>query len=294
MTKLHEAADLRGMQVVDVDGDRIGKVDEVFLGTSSGEPEWALVNTGLFGLRSSFVLITGAEDVDGDLSVPFDKATVKDAPNVDPDGELSPDEEQRLFAHYGRTDYDDVPQGSGVISPREARDGGDTFGETPPVDHERRGPHGPTGRSDTEDPVPPDGEAPPSAGDVPAPAGLPHVEGDGSSEDVPKPPGAPDGREQPVSDVPKPAGAPDTDAARAHGLGHTEIPMGGAKATPESGPASPATARDELEAPESPDSPGPRGTGGTAHRSRMRRYVAAEDEDRGPAPGGEGTHREEL
>ncbi|WP_051472076.1 PRC-barrel domain-containing protein [Patulibacter minatonensis] len=255
MTKLHEAADLHGRQVVGADGEKIGKIDEVLRGADSGEPAWAIVNTGLFGLRSSFVPIGDARDVDGALSVPYDKSTVKDAPDVDAEHELSPEEEQRLVAHYGQRTHDDVPQDSGVISPRESRDGGDAIGEAAPVDHERRGPEGPTGRSDTEDPVPPDGEAPPASGDVPAPAGLPHVEGDGSSDDVPKPPGAPDGREQPVSDVPKPAGAPDTDAARAHGLGHIEIPTGGAKATPESGPTSPSTAQDELEAPESPDSP---------------------------------------
>ena len=33
--------------------------------------------------------------------MPFDKATVKDAPNVDPDGQLSQREEAELYRHYG-------------------------------------------------------------------------------------------------------------------------------------------------------------------------------------------------
>ncbi len=36
-----------------------------------------------------------------------EKDLVKDAPNIDPDGELSTEEERRLYEHYGRGDYDD-------------------------------------------------------------------------------------------------------------------------------------------------------------------------------------------
>jgi len=32
---------------------------------------------------------------------------VKDAPRIDPDGELSSDEERRLWEHYGLSDYDE-------------------------------------------------------------------------------------------------------------------------------------------------------------------------------------------
>jgi hypothetical protein len=39
--------------------------------------------------------------------VPLDKEQVKDAPRIDPDGELSPDEERRLWEHYGMSDYDE-------------------------------------------------------------------------------------------------------------------------------------------------------------------------------------------
>jgi hypothetical protein len=53
------------------------------------------------------VPIRGAEPADDDaIRVPLDKAQVKDAPRIDPDGELSPEEEQRLWEHYGLTDYD--------------------------------------------------------------------------------------------------------------------------------------------------------------------------------------------
>ena len=55
----------------------------------------------MFGTKSSFVPLQEADE-DGDtLRVPYEKAQVKDAPRMDPDGELSQSEESELYAHYG-------------------------------------------------------------------------------------------------------------------------------------------------------------------------------------------------
>ncbi len=103
----------RGEDLYDHSGDKIGKLEEIYLDAQSGEPEWALVNTGLFGTKSSFVPLQGASQ-DGDtLQVPFEKAQVKDAPKVDPDGELSQQQEAELYAHYG-LDYGESRSGSGL------------------------------------------------------------------------------------------------------------------------------------------------------------------------------------
>jgi uncharacterized protein (TIGR02271 family) len=97
----------RGSTLVDRDGDKIGKVEDVYLDRSSGEPEWIAVKTGLFGSNVSFVPIHDAAAAGDDVRVPYEKRQVKDAPNIDPDGELSPEEERRLYQHYGRSDYDE-------------------------------------------------------------------------------------------------------------------------------------------------------------------------------------------
>jgi uncharacterized protein (TIGR02271 family) len=97
----------RGRTLVDRDGDKIGKIEDIYLDRSSGEPEWVAVKTGLFGSSVSFVPIHDAEPTGDDLRVEYEKDQVKDAPNVDPDGELSPEEERRLYKHYGRSDYDE-------------------------------------------------------------------------------------------------------------------------------------------------------------------------------------------
>jgi uncharacterized protein (TIGR02271 family) len=94
-----------GRTMVDRDGDRIGRIDAIYLDDQTGQPEWALVNTGLFGTKSSFVPLAQATQTDHDVGVPYDKQLVKDAPRVDPDGHLSEAEERRLWRHYG-LDYD--------------------------------------------------------------------------------------------------------------------------------------------------------------------------------------------
>jgi uncharacterized protein (TIGR02271 family) len=103
----------RGRELCDRDGDKIGSIEEIYLDADSGEPEWALVNTGLFGTKSTFVPLHDADEAEGTLRVPVDKRTVKDAPKVDPDGELSQPEEAELYRHYGR-EYSERHSDSGL------------------------------------------------------------------------------------------------------------------------------------------------------------------------------------
>ena len=107
MQTVQDVQTWRGMKVVDADGDKVGTIEDVFLDRQTGEPEWATVKTGLFGLKSSFVPIRDAEVIgDNEVRVPFQKEQIKDAPRVD-DEELSPEEERRLWEHYCRNDYDE-------------------------------------------------------------------------------------------------------------------------------------------------------------------------------------------
>jgi uncharacterized protein (TIGR02271 family) len=91
----------QGATMLDRDGDRIGTIDAIYVDDQTGEPEWALVNTGLFGTRSTFVPIAQATARGDQVQVPYEKQLVKDAPNMDPDGHLSEQEEQELWRHYG-------------------------------------------------------------------------------------------------------------------------------------------------------------------------------------------------
>jgi len=95
----------QGRTLVDRDGNRIGTIDAIYLDDQTGQPEWALVNTGLFGTKSSFVPLAQATQTGDDVRGPYDKQLVKDAPRVDPDQHLSEAEERQLWCHYG-LDYD--------------------------------------------------------------------------------------------------------------------------------------------------------------------------------------------
>ena len=114
--------DWRGQTMTTTDGDKIGKIGEIYLDGDTDQPEWALVNTGMFGTKSSFVPIADAQ-ADGDqIRVPFAKHTVTDAPKIDADGELSQSDEAALYSHYGM-DYAESRSDSGLPDGRERRTG---------------------------------------------------------------------------------------------------------------------------------------------------------------------------
>jgi uncharacterized protein (TIGR02271 family) len=101
MRQFTEAYDFGGRMLVDRDGERIGTVDEVYADREGGQPEWALVDTGLPGTSKSLVPLRGASPSGEDVRVMVDKQAVKDSPGVEADHALSEAEERRLFAHYG-------------------------------------------------------------------------------------------------------------------------------------------------------------------------------------------------
>ena len=92
--------------VVSTDGNKIGGIGQVYLDDNTGQPNWVTVKTGLFGTSESFVPLDGASLRGGDIVVNYDKATVKDAPRVDADGSITPQEEETLYSYYGLSDTD--------------------------------------------------------------------------------------------------------------------------------------------------------------------------------------------
>jgi uncharacterized protein (TIGR02271 family) len=129
-TAMTEAYDWKGRKVIDSDGDKVGKIDEIYEDTGSGQPEWVLVDTGLFGGKSNFVPVAGARPSGQDVQLDFTKDQIKDAPGIEADGEMSSAEEQELFEHYelGYTAPDpDVADGAGEGS---GTTGHDTSGPT--------------------------------------------------------------------------------------------------------------------------------------------------------------------
>jgi PRC-barrel domain len=116
-----------GRVMVDRDSNKIGEVVDIYLDNETGRPEWAVVRTGLFGMRSTFVPLADAREVGDELQVAQRRVQVKEAPNIEPDGQLSEVEEVELYRHYG-LDYDTVtldnasPAGQTLAEPASQTD----------------------------------------------------------------------------------------------------------------------------------------------------------------------------
>jgi uncharacterized protein (TIGR02271 family) len=101
MISQNDIQQISGTDVYGTDGSKIGSAGQVYLDDQSGQPEWVSVKTGLFGTKESFVPLTQANLTGDRLEVPFDKDRVKNAPRIDADGDLSPQEEDELYSYYG-------------------------------------------------------------------------------------------------------------------------------------------------------------------------------------------------
>jgi uncharacterized protein (TIGR02271 family) len=101
MTTQDQVGSLTGATAYDRDGDKIGKIGAVYYDDRTNEPTWMTIHTGLFGTNETFVPLQGV-NVSGDrVTVAYDKAKVKDAPNIAEDGHLSPQDEEQLYRYYG-------------------------------------------------------------------------------------------------------------------------------------------------------------------------------------------------
>ena len=92
-----------GHEVVDEAGDKIGKLESVYVDTASDQPAFATVTVGMVSKKLVFVPIDDAVVGPGYVKVPYAKNRVKDAPSIETDGELRAEAEGDVFAHYGIT-----------------------------------------------------------------------------------------------------------------------------------------------------------------------------------------------
>ncbi|MFC3996589.1 YsnF/AvaK domain-containing protein [Nocardiopsis sediminis] len=101
MAPQRTAQEFIGHRLLDREGHSVGKIEQVYFDDETDSPKWVSVQIGMLGHRHSFVPLQGARISEEDLSVPFDKETIKDAPQFDAEQHLSMDEENRLYEHYG-------------------------------------------------------------------------------------------------------------------------------------------------------------------------------------------------
>ena len=95
----------RDMVVVDRESATVGTIAAFFLDQARGLPTWALVHSGWLAERQVYVPLADAVETDGEIRLPYTKDQVTQAPRIDPGGELTPDDELVLSAHYGLDDH---------------------------------------------------------------------------------------------------------------------------------------------------------------------------------------------
>jgi PRC-barrel domain len=94
-------AEWHGKMLIDRDGGKIGKLQDVYVDVETDEPQFATVKEGLIGRHLTFVPLGGIKVGPDDLQVAVSRQQVKDAPNIERHGEeLSQADESALYHHY--------------------------------------------------------------------------------------------------------------------------------------------------------------------------------------------------
>jgi uncharacterized protein (TIGR02271 family) len=116
-----------GYTVYDPDGDKIGKVDDLFV-DENDQPEYIGVKMGLLGTSSTLIpwQMVEVRETDSSLIVSADDAHVKDGPTFDDDQAITPEFESEVYSYYGlqqsgsaedRGTYSDYYGDSGEVGP---------------------------------------------------------------------------------------------------------------------------------------------------------------------------------
>jgi sporulation protein YlmC with PRC-barrel domain len=94
-------ADWYGKLLVDPDGEKIGKLEDVYVDVETDIPQFATVKEGLIGRHLTFVPLGGITVGPNELRVVVSRDQVQAAPNIELHGEeLSQDDESALYHHF--------------------------------------------------------------------------------------------------------------------------------------------------------------------------------------------------
>jgi uncharacterized protein (TIGR02271 family) len=92
-----------GYTVYDRAGEKIGKVDDLFV-DQSDQPEYIGVKMGFLGTRSTLIpweAVNSTDDEGRAITVETDDETAKNGPTFDDDREITPEFEDEVYSYYG-------------------------------------------------------------------------------------------------------------------------------------------------------------------------------------------------
>src|SRR3712207_5706645 len=113
-----------GYEVYDRNGEKIGKVDDLFV-DENDNPEYIGVKMGFLGTRSTLIPmdLVAVNELAGRLDVATDRETAKNGPTFDDDREITPEYENQVYSYFGlqRTEISAEPAHYGAY-PTETTD----------------------------------------------------------------------------------------------------------------------------------------------------------------------------
>jgi uncharacterized protein (TIGR02271 family) len=91
-----------GYEVYDQAGEKIGKVDDLFV-DENDNPEYIGVKMGFLGTSSTLIpwQLATVDEANGRIDVSVDKETAKSGPAFDDDTEITPTYENEVYSYYG-------------------------------------------------------------------------------------------------------------------------------------------------------------------------------------------------
>jgi sporulation protein YlmC with PRC-barrel domain len=128
-------------KVYDNQGEKIGKVDDLFVDESDRE-EYIGVKMGFFGMKSTLIPmdIVRVNEDERSVEVSDSKDHVKSAPSFDDDEDITPDYEDRIRNYFGLESLGTSEGGYGAYSGTDDHDTDDTreYGDHSSIDSAER------------------------------------------------------------------------------------------------------------------------------------------------------------
>ncbi|HEY0493604.1 MAG TPA: PRC-barrel domain-containing protein [Candidatus Dormibacteraeota bacterium] len=114
---MQEPSDYKSRTLVDSSGETVGVIDEVYVDQETKKPEWVLVRTDSLGRGKTFVPLPVLRWEGDQLRAPYSKEQITTAPYVGDEDQPAPEDEKRLFQHYG------IPySGAGTVTGEPGRE----------------------------------------------------------------------------------------------------------------------------------------------------------------------------
>jgi hypothetical protein len=101
MFQVEGVEDWQGQEVIDREGEKVGRLDVVFTDTEDGAPSLAAVKSGRLVKHTALVPLAGATFARGHVRLPYTKDLIESAPTLDANNRVTRDDELLIARHYG-------------------------------------------------------------------------------------------------------------------------------------------------------------------------------------------------